>query len=87
MCAGIIELSNALIYGNRLRFGSLEIAEVKLKLASALPNTPWVKEKQRSRRNLLTKSETYVAWDGILLRIMLSTRQEGFGYAGMVMTR
>ncbi|KAF5207658.1 DNA replication ATP-dependent helicase/nuclease DNA2 [Thalictrum thalictroides] len=44
MCAGIMELSNALIYGNRLRCGLSEIAEAKLKFASALYNAPWVKE-------------------------------------------
>jgi DNA replication ATP-dependent helicase Dna2 len=33
MSSGIMELSNALIYGNRLCCGSLEIANAKLKFS------------------------------------------------------
>ncbi|CAA7406684.1 unnamed protein product [Spirodela intermedia] len=44
MCAGIMELSNALIYGNRLRCGSPDIANAKIKISSAEPLTSWLKE-------------------------------------------
>ncbi|KAF9625151.1 hypothetical protein IFM89_019365 [Coptis chinensis] len=44
MCAGIMELSNALIYGNRLHCGSSEIASAKLKFLSTLYSTSWLKE-------------------------------------------
>ncbi|KAK8964605.1 hypothetical protein KSP40_PGU019489 [Platanthera guangdongensis] len=44
MCAGIMELSNALIYGNRLRCGSSEVANAKIKISLAEPLTWWLKE-------------------------------------------
>lgn len=44
MCAGIMELSNALIYGNRLRCGSIEVANAKIKISLAEPLTWWLKE-------------------------------------------
>ncbi|XP_020085618.1 DNA replication ATP-dependent helicase/nuclease DNA2 isoform X2 [Ananas comosus] len=44
MSAGIMELSNALIYGNRLRCGSSEIADAKLKYSSNEPVALWLKE-------------------------------------------
>ncbi|XP_042406659.1 DNA replication ATP-dependent helicase/nuclease JHS1-like isoform X3 [Zingiber officinale] len=44
MCAGIMELSNALIYGNRLRCGSSEVADAKLKLSCSKPVTLWLQE-------------------------------------------
>ncbi|KAG0498633.1 hypothetical protein HPP92_003324 [Vanilla planifolia] len=44
MCSGIMELSNLLIYGNRLRCGSPEIADAKIKLSLAEPITAWIKE-------------------------------------------
>lgn len=44
MCAGIMELSNALIYGNRLRCGSPDIANAKIKISCAEPLTSWLKE-------------------------------------------
>ncbi|PIA50019.1 hypothetical protein AQUCO_01300626v1 [Aquilegia coerulea] len=53
MCAGIMELSNALIYGNRLRCGSSEIADAKLKFVSALYNTPWIKEVLNPNRSVV----------------------------------
>lgn len=37
MSAGIMELSNSLIYGNKLRCGSLEIANAKLKFSGREP--------------------------------------------------
>ncbi|KAG1371175.1 hypothetical protein COCNU_16G002690 [Cocos nucifera] len=44
MCAGIMELSNALIYGDRLCCGSSEIASAKLKFSSTGTITLWPKE-------------------------------------------
>ncbi|XP_043718430.1 DNA replication ATP-dependent helicase/nuclease JHS1 isoform X4 [Telopea speciosissima] len=44
MNAGIMELSNALIYGNRLRCGSPKIANAKLQFLCAKPSIPWLKE-------------------------------------------
>ncbi|KAM0935396.1 putative DNA helicase [Dioscorea sansibarensis] len=44
MSAGIMELSNALIYGNRLRCGSPEIANSRLQLSGDKPTTLWLKE-------------------------------------------
>ncbi|XP_052211363.1 DNA replication ATP-dependent helicase/nuclease JHS1 isoform X2 [Diospyros lotus] len=44
MCAGIMELSNALIYGNRLRCGSSEIENAKLKYTSLNYESSWLKE-------------------------------------------
>ncbi|XP_058104199.1 DNA replication ATP-dependent helicase/nuclease JHS1 isoform X2 [Magnolia sinica] len=44
MCAGIMELSNALIYGNRLRCGSGKIANAKLEFSSAKHIMSWLKE-------------------------------------------
>ncbi|KAL4378954.1 hypothetical protein GQ457_02G021680 [Hibiscus cannabinus] len=43
MCESIMELSNALIYGDRLRCGSPEIANAKLKFTKPISCTPWVK--------------------------------------------
>ncbi|XP_020577562.1 DNA replication ATP-dependent helicase/nuclease DNA2 isoform X2 [Phalaenopsis equestris] len=44
MCAGIMELSNTLIYGNRLRCGSLDVANAKMKLSLVEPIKWWLKE-------------------------------------------
>ncbi|KAJ4958932.1 hypothetical protein NE237_026043 [Protea cynaroides] len=44
MNAGIMELSNGLIYGNRLRCGSPEIANAKLRFQCAKPSTSWLKQ-------------------------------------------
>lgn len=44
MCAAIMELSNTLIYGNRLRCGSSEVENAKIKY-TGLPSGPkWIKE-------------------------------------------
>ncbi|CAN4126033.1 unnamed protein product [Withania somnifera] len=44
MCAAIMELSNALIYGNRLRCGSSDVENGKIKY-TGLPSGPtWIKE-------------------------------------------
>ncbi|XP_047955543.1 DNA replication ATP-dependent helicase/nuclease JHS1 [Salvia hispanica] len=42
MCADIMELSNALIYGNRLRCGSTEIENAKLKYRSSASSPAWL---------------------------------------------
>lgn len=42
MCASIMELSNALIYGNRLRCGSTEIENAKLKYRSSASSPAWL---------------------------------------------
>lgn len=44
MCAGIMELSNALIYGNRLHCGSSEVENAKLKYTSSKYVSTWLKE-------------------------------------------
>ncbi|XP_030966740.1 DNA replication ATP-dependent helicase/nuclease JHS1 isoform X1 [Quercus lobata] len=44
MCQGVMELSNALIYGDRLRCGSSEIACAKLKLSCLKSCSSWLKE-------------------------------------------
>lgn len=44
MCAGIMELSNALIYGNRLRCGSSEIADAKLEFSCSKSTILWQQE-------------------------------------------
>lgn len=44
MCQGIMELSNALIYGDRLRCGSPEIANAKLNFSSWKFHSLWIKE-------------------------------------------
>ncbi|XP_059451094.1 DNA replication ATP-dependent helicase/nuclease JHS1 isoform X1 [Corylus avellana] len=44
MCQGIMELSNALIYGDRLRCGSPEVANAKLQFSSLKSCSLWLKE-------------------------------------------
>ncbi|KAK6919881.1 DNA2/NAM7 helicase, helicase domain, partial [Dillenia turbinata] len=44
MCAGIMELSNSLIYGNRLHCGSSEIENAKLKFNTLKFSSLWLKE-------------------------------------------
>uniref|UniRef100_A0A803LIK9 DNA replication ATP-dependent helicase/nuclease n=1 Tax=Chenopodium quinoa TaxID=63459 RepID=A0A803LIK9_CHEQI len=44
MCAGVMKLSNALIYGEKLRCGSLDVENAKLKLSNKGPMSPWLKE-------------------------------------------
>ncbi|KAL1802450.1 hypothetical protein ACET3Z_031097 [Daucus carota] len=44
MCSAIMELSNALIYGNRLRCGSLDIENAKLKYTSSIRVSSWLQE-------------------------------------------
>ncbi|XP_060219092.1 DNA replication ATP-dependent helicase/nuclease JHS1 [Lycium barbarum] len=44
MCAAIMELSNALIYGNRLRCGSSEVENAKIKYTGLQSGPTWIKE-------------------------------------------
>ena len=44
MCAGIMKLSNALIYGDRLRCGSPHVEYAKLKLLNGRPTSSWLKK-------------------------------------------
>lgn len=44
MCQGIMELVNALIYGDRLHCGSLDVANAKLKFSELKPCKAWLKE-------------------------------------------
>ncbi|KAA8525629.1 hypothetical protein F0562_007489 [Nyssa sinensis] len=44
MSAGIMELSNSLIYDNRLRCGSTEVENAKLKCRTLKSVSPWLKE-------------------------------------------
>ncbi|KAI4353108.1 hypothetical protein L6164_002081 [Bauhinia variegata] len=44
MCRGIMDLSNALIYGDRLRCGSSEIANAKLQFSGLECALPWLKD-------------------------------------------
>ncbi|KAI3719214.1 hypothetical protein L6452_20109 [Arctium lappa] len=44
MCAPIMELSNALIYGNRLRCGSPDVANAKLEYTSSTSLSSWLKK-------------------------------------------
>lgn len=44
MCQGIMELSNALIYGDKLSCGSDEIANAKIKVSDLSSCSPWLKE-------------------------------------------
>ncbi|XP_057980952.1 DNA replication ATP-dependent helicase/nuclease JHS1 [Malania oleifera] len=53
MCQGIMELSNALIYGNRLRCGSPEIENAKLKFSGSSSNSLWLKKVLDPRRPVI----------------------------------
>ncbi|KAI3764734.1 hypothetical protein L2E82_14747 [Cichorium intybus] len=44
MCAPIMELSNALIYGNRLRCGSPDVANAKLEYTTSTSSSLWLKK-------------------------------------------
>ncbi|GAB2252240.1 hypothetical protein Droror1_Dr00005087, partial [Drosera rotundifolia] len=44
MCSGIMDLSNALIYGDRLRCGSVDVANAKLELSTSVSIPPWLKQ-------------------------------------------
>ncbi|CAF2051657.1 unnamed protein product [Brassica napus] len=44
MCRGIMDLSNALIYGDRLCCGSAEVANATLFLSTSSSNSPWLRK-------------------------------------------
>ncbi|KAJ4799880.1 DNA replication helicase [Rhynchospora pubera] len=44
MCTGIMELSNSLIYGNRLRCGSTQVALAKLDFCTKRSKHPWLNQ-------------------------------------------
>lgn len=44
MSQGIMDLSNALIYGDKLRCGSSDIADAKLKFSSLKSGSLWINE-------------------------------------------
>ena len=44
MCAGIMKLSNALIYGDRVCCGSPHVEYAKLKLLNGRPVSSWMKK-------------------------------------------
>ncbi|KAI9180101.1 hypothetical protein LWI28_001188 [Acer negundo] len=44
MCQGIMELSNAMIYGDRLRCGSSDIANAKIEVSNMKSQSWWLKE-------------------------------------------
>ncbi|KAG9452225.1 hypothetical protein H6P81_005129 [Aristolochia fimbriata] len=52
MCASIMELSNALIYGNRLRCGSSEVADAKLEIVCSKPVASWLNEVLDPKRSV-----------------------------------
>ena len=44
MCAGIMKLSNALIYGEKLRCGSEDVENAKIKLSNKRSLPSWLME-------------------------------------------
>ncbi|XP_068650262.1 DNA replication ATP-dependent helicase/nuclease JHS1 [Aristolochia californica] len=52
MCSSIMELSNTLIYGNRLRCGSSEVADAKLKIMCSKPMASWLNEVLDPKRSV-----------------------------------
>lgn len=44
MCQGIMELVNALIYGDRLHCGSLDVSNAKLNFSGSKPRKSWLKK-------------------------------------------
>ncbi|PHU30986.1 hypothetical protein BC332_03079 [Capsicum chinense] len=53
MCAAIMELSNALIYGNRLRCGSSEVENAKIKYTGLQSGPTWIKEVMNPNRPVI----------------------------------
>ncbi|WJX81359.1 DNA helicase [Trifolium repens] len=53
MCQGIMDLSNALIYGDRLRCGSSEIANAKLEFSGLNCCLPWLEDALNPRRPVI----------------------------------
>lgn len=54
MCAGVMKLSNALIYGNRLRCGSSAVADAELDVTGVSKvNPPWLREVLDPKKSVL----------------------------------
>lgn len=55
MCAPIMELSNALIYGDRLRCGSPDVANAKLEYTTSTSSSSssWLKKVIKKIKNAL----------------------------------
>ncbi|CAH2038530.1 unnamed protein product [Thlaspi arvense] len=53
MCRGIMELSNALIYGDRLCCGSAEVANATLVLSTSSSNSSWLRKVLESTRTVV----------------------------------
>ncbi|KAL2337269.1 hypothetical protein Fmac_011715 [Flemingia macrophylla] len=53
MCQGIMDLSNALIYGDRLRCGSFEVANAKLEFSALSCGMPWLEDVLNPRRPVI----------------------------------
>jgi len=54
MCAGVMKLSNALIYGNRLRYGSSAVADAQLQVAGVSNlNILWLREALDPKKSVL----------------------------------
>ncbi|KAE8661669.1 DNA replication helicase dna2 isoform 2 [Hibiscus syriacus] len=66
MCQSIMELSNALIYGDRLRCGSPEIANVKLKFTKPISCSPWLKTAALEARDQRSDGSLYNCRGGLV---------------------
>ncbi|QCD95507.1 DNA replication ATP-dependent helicase Dna2 [Vigna unguiculata] len=53
MCQDIMDLSNALIYGDRLRCGSVEVANAKLEFSDLSCDLPWLEQVLNPRRPVI----------------------------------
>ncbi|CAJ1958757.1 unnamed protein product [Sphenostylis stenocarpa] len=53
MCQDIMDLSNALIYGDRLRCGSVEVANAKLEFSGLKCDLPWLENVLNPRRPVI----------------------------------
>ncbi|XP_022637202.1 DNA replication ATP-dependent helicase/nuclease DNA2 isoform X2 [Vigna radiata var. radiata] len=53
MCQDIMDLSNALIYGDRLRCGSVEVANAKLEFSDLSCDLPWLEHVLNPRRPVI----------------------------------
>ncbi|GAB4860615.1 hypothetical protein Ancab_035775 [Ancistrocladus abbreviatus] len=57
MCAGIMNPSNALIYGNRLRCGSSKEENVKLQFSNSMSVPSWLKKREVALEAALAEKE------------------------------
>lgn len=75
MCQGIMQLANALIYGDRLQCGSSDVANAKLiMLSNSKPLQPWLEEVlDSSRAVIFINTGTEFSSRSSLDRYILST--------------